>query len=509
MPLIEAKTQHIIERLEKEPVFDFVKKIRAKFPEAEAYLVGGAVRDLFLERACKDYDFIIRNVPAQDLQDFLGTLGQTNLVGRVFGVFKFVPESHQKEFAKKELEPFDLALPRTEHAYLSGGYRDFDVQSDPSLPIEKDLARRDFTVNAIALDIANKKIIDPYNGLADLESKTIRAVGKPAERFKEDYSRMLRGLRQTVQLGFELDPDTLKTIKKNIEALTEKKGDEWIVPRETIAKEMIKAFRSDPVRAFDLCDETGVFKTLILEINDLKNCPQPPEFHSEGNAFAHTRLSLERLKSDGYKKTFSDKTLGAELVWALLLHDIGKLPSLKTPEKDGTDRIRFDGHNESGAKMAAEIINRLKLESMPDGTPDHISADKISWLIKNHLLLLNADPETMRASTIEKYFFNPLVPGDELIRLAYCDGMATIPKNGEPDMTTFKQMLKRIKEVGKLVTERNRLPPPLLDGDEIMKTLKLKPGPKVGEVIEKLRNAQLEGQINSVDEALKSIKKML
>jgi poly(A) polymerase len=343
-----------------------------------------------------------------------------------------------------------------------------------------------------------------------LESKTIRAVGEPAKRFKEDYSRLLRGLRQACQLNFEFDPETYQTIKKTIKTLLEKKKDDtWVVPRETIAKELIKAFRGDPVRAFDLCDETGVFKTLIPEIADLKECPQPEEFHSEGNAFVHTRLNLERLKSEGYQKTFGDKTLSAELVWAILLHDIGKLPSLKTPEKDGTDRIRFDGHNETGAQMATEIINRLKLESMPDGTLDHISADKISWLIKNHLLLLNADPKTMRASTIEKYFFNPLAPGDELMRLAYCDGMATIPKNGEPGMTIFKQMLKRIKEVGKLAAERDRLPPPLLNGEEIMKALKIKPGPQVGKVIEALRNAQLEGQINSVDEALEAIKKMI
>jgi len=153
-------------------------------------------------------------------------------------------------------------------------------------------------------------------------------------------------------LNFEIEKETLEVIKKNIGALNEKKQNEWIVPRETIAKEMLKAFYANPVRAFDLYNETGAFDILIPEVSDMKKCPQPPEFHTEGNVFFHTYLCLQKLQSEKYKNLFGEEKPNAELVIALLLHDIGKPLTLKTPEKDGTDRIRFDNHNEVGAEMA-------------------------------------------------------------------------------------------------------------------------------------------------------------
>ncbi|MDP3245316.1 MAG: HD domain-containing protein [bacterium] len=510
------------ERLEREPIFAWLKEIKKEFPRGEMYLVGGAARDMFLKRPCKDYDFIARGIEPKKLQEFLGQIGVVNLVGRVFGVFKFTPLDQYEKFKQEKLEPFDVALPRTEHSYLSGGYRDFEVQSDSQLPIEKDLERRDFTINAIALRITNgdeytNPIIDPYNGRGDLQDKIIRAVGNPEHRFKEDYSRMLRALRQACQLGFTIEEKTFATIKKNAGALMEKiplnppfqKGEavgEWIVPRETIAKETLKAFHADPVRAFDLFNESGFFKVLLPEVEQMKNCPQPEQFHSEGDVFVHTRLALETLQTKEYKKLFGENKPSAQLVMAILLHDIGKPPTLKTPEAHGTERIRFDEHNDQGAEMAKKIIKRLKLESLPEGTALHLDEKALVWLIKNHLLLAHGDPQKMRAGTIEKYFFNPLVPGDELRRLSYCDIQATVPPSGQPDMTNFDKMTARVAEVGKFAREKNILPPPILNGEEIMKILKIKPGPQVGKVILALREEQLEGRVTDKEEAKKFIK---
>lgn len=528
MPKKETTIEKTGERLEREPIFAWLKEIKKEFPRGEIYLAGGAVRDLFLQRPCKDYDFIARGIEPKKLQEFLRQIGVVNLVGRVFGVFKFTPMEHYERFKKEKLEPFDIALPRTEHAYLSGGYRDFDVQSDPDLPIEKDLSRRDFTINAMALRLGGqgKKLIDPYNGLDDLKNKIIRAVGDPAKRFQEDYSRMLRALRQACQLGFGIEEKTFQTIKKNAGTLNKKiplippsakgginppfsKGEaagEWVVPRETIAKEMIKAFHADPMRAFDLFDQSGFFKILLPEIEQMKKCPQPEQFHSEGDVFVHTRLALEILQSKKYQKLFGEDKPSAQLVMAILLHDIGKPPTLKTPEKHGTERIRFDEHNEKGAEMAEKIIDRLKLESQPEGTPYRVDSKAMVWLVKNHLLLAHGDPQKMRAGTIEKYFFNPLVPGEELKRLSFVDIQATVPPSGKPDMTNFDKMTQRIDEVGKLAREKNLLPPPVLNGDEIMKILKIKPGPQVGKVILALREEQLEGRVADKEEAKKFVK---
>jgi len=122
--------------------FSFLKKLSKKFSTS--------------------YDFVVRNVPVNDLQTFLNKLGWVDLVGKNFGVLKFQPKG------VKNVEPIDIALPRTEHAFFTGGYRDFDVKFDPKLPIEEDLKRRDFTINALAFDIKNDKLIDLFDGLKDI-----------------------------------------------------------------------------------------------------------------------------------------------------------------------------------------------------------------------------------------------------------------------------------------------------------------------------------------------------
>ena len=147
-----------------QPYFFWIINLLTAYPQAEVFLVGGAVRDSLLKRAAsmeaslapagrdsKDYDFIVRGVQARKLQEFLGTVGIVNLVGRSFGVYKFIPDEGYDDFKASGLEAFDVALPRTEHAWGTGGYRDVEVQSDHELTIEEDLGRRDFTINAMAL----------------------------------------------------------------------------------------------------------------------------------------------------------------------------------------------------------------------------------------------------------------------------------------------------------------------------------------------------------------------
>lgn len=135
MPKQEGKVREIAERLDNEPVFGFLKDIQREFPESEMYLVGGAVRDLFLDRPCKDYDFIVRGVEPKSLQEFLSRLGIVNLVGRNFGVFKFVPESHYEQFKSEKLEPFDLALPTALIIFFSKSFNPpkGSIISDPPI----------------------------------------------------------------------------------------------------------------------------------------------------------------------------------------------------------------------------------------------------------------------------------------------------------------------------------------------------------------------------------------
>ena len=160
----------------------FIKQLIKKFPKADLFLVGGAVRDEILGRETKDFDFVIRGVSKDNLQKFLTTQGKVDLVGKKFGVFKFKPKGW------KGLE-IDIALPRTEHSInFSGAYKDFKIQSNAKLKIEDDLSRRDFTINAMAFNIKKQELVDPFNGQVDLKKQKIKAVGKPEQRFREDYS---------------------------------------------------------------------------------------------------------------------------------------------------------------------------------------------------------------------------------------------------------------------------------------------------------------------------------
>ncbi|MFA5413672.1 MAG: HD domain-containing protein [Patescibacteria group bacterium] len=505
--IYETRLMEFRGKLEQEPSLSFAKELLAVFPKSEIYLVGGAVRDAAQGAdKQKDFDFVVRGVPAEELEKFLSERGEVVLVGRNFGVYKFMPAGIKLE------EAVDVALPRTEHSLgAGGGYRDFQVQSNPEMAVEEDLARRDFTVNAMALDLKNGKLVDPFHGLEDLEAKVLRAVGEPEARFKEDYSRMLRALRFATQFGFEIEGKTFLAIQDMMKHINDERmrggKKERVIPHETIAKELLKAFWRDPVRALDLYERSGALYELMPELFSLRGCEQPPNFHSEGDVWTHTRMALGVLGSERFKKQFGEARPSAEVVMAVLFHDLGKPLTKKTPERDGTDRIRFDGHDEAGAEAAEEICRRLKLDSLPETSAFRVEPKRVGQMIGKHMLLLQGRIEEMKPSTIEKYFFNPNFPGNSLLQLTFADALATIPEVGEPDLENFYAMQKRIEELRLLVKERNRLPKPILSGDDIMKHFKLKPGKKIGGLITVLREAQLSGQVGMEDDSIEERKK--
>ncbi len=482
--------------------YHFLSELQSKFPDGEVYLVGGAVRDLLLGRPTKDHDFLVRGITASDLAEFLDRRGKVSWVGKTFGVYKFMPADMVLD------EPVDIALPRTERSFSLGGvYRDFLVKSDPFLSIEEDMGRRDFTVNAMAADITKRCVIDPFGGLNDLKAGRLRAVGEPRLRFSEDASRILRGLRFACQYKFDFEPETWAALCEAVGLLVAKREDGgFVVPRETIAKEWIKAMVADPVAAFDLWDKSGAFEKLIPELIAMKGCPQPQEFHTEGDVWNHTRLALTQLASPAFCEEFHSE-YDAELVLATLLHDVGKPPTLQTPERDGVDRIRFNNHDKVGARFAKEIATRLRLSIFPKGSRYYIDVDALGWLVEKHLLLVHGEIDRMRASTIEKHFLNPAYPGAKLLQLIFCDGRATVPPDGVPQLVYYRQVRKRIEKIEEMGRERSRIPPPLLTGEEVMEALHLSPGPSVGEYLALLREEQLSGRLASQEDAIAFLKK--
>jgi len=490
-----------IQRLKKDGILDFAKKLVKKFPRAEVHLVGGAIRDALLGLPDEqDYDFVVRKVKAKDLEKFLAKEGKVFLVGKHFGVFKFLPKKIKVKI------PLDIALPRKEHALGTGGYRDFEIQSNPNLVINEDLSRRDFTINALALKISDSQLIDEFNGLNDLKNRIIKTVGNPEERFKEDYSRMLRALRFACQLDFKIEEKTWPAIKKLIPKLNSKIRGERIISYEVIAKEFLKAFYFNPLKAFDLYNQSGAFKILIPEILKMKGCPQPKNYHSEGDVWVHTKLCLQILNSAKFKKQFKMEGPNIELILGIIFHDLGKPYTIKTPEKNGTDRIRFNEHDLIGADLTRKICQRLKLSSADEFK---IDPERLAWLVKSHLLLLHGHVEEMKNSTIEKYFFNPKFNGQNLLKLAFVDGLASVPAKGESDLTNFYKMIKRIKDLQTMSKEKERLPKSILDGHQIMKKFNLKPGPQIGELLKILREEQLAKRVRNKKEGFEFLKKYL
>lgn len=535
--------------IKNEPSLKFLNKLTQDLPELKLYLVGGMVRDIIANiDSAKDFDFIATGIPMKKLASALSKYGNVIGAGRNFGVLKF-------EATGSELDqPIDIALPRTEQAFGTGGYRDVTTQSDYSLPVEEDLGRRDLTINAIAFEVSSAKrkvqskfqvkslksqadatIIDPFNGQDDLKKKIIRSVGNPKVRFQEDYSRLLRAIRFACKFDAKIESKTWDALKSLMPHINDKrkikivdilerklflenrqdkqkalqkqlreqiKKDpnetrlERVTPMETVSTELLKSLKLNPVKALELLDYSGALKQLLPEVLKMKDCPQPPNFHSEGDVWTHTMMMLDRIYSKEFKKLFPNEEITGEFVLGVLLHDVAKPLTIQTPEKDGTDRIRFNEHAEVGAKVVAEIARRFALSN------EH--TDKLTFMEKNHMIVMSVPnvSQIRQHKFAERFIDSP--HSKELLMLFYLDSACTVPKNGKPDMTKFKDTLKRIKEIQLI---RKNQPIKIIDGNQIMDVLGIKGGTLVGAVLEVIDELKDKGKVNNEKEALTFVKK--
>ena len=216
---------------------------------AETYIVGGAVRDEIMPDtpASKDVDFLVRGLPLDELIVTLKPMGKVLPIGAAFGTVTAIIDG----------ESFDFALPRKEES-TGFGHKDFNIVTDPMAPIEDDLGRRDFTMNALAKD-TNGRIVDLFGGVQDIQNKVIKAVGNPMERFKEDPLRILRAIQFAVRFGFDIEPETAMAMERYAENLD-------LVARERILAELTKAWTkglADSDHLVDLLKGTGVGETLF------------------------------------------------------------------------------------------------------------------------------------------------------------------------------------------------------------------------------------------------------
>ena len=428
----------------------------------QAYLVGGCVRDLLLQREPADYDVATSATPAQVMEIFPDTYA----VGAQFGVVLVpLPENQLASMGENttpKAQAVEVATFRSDLGY-SDGRRPDEVRfsNDP----REDVERRDFTINGILFDPLTDEVLDFVGGRKDLEAGIIRTIGEPAKRFAEDKLRMLRAVRFAARFDFEIEAETLAAIRRQAQEIQ-------VVSRERVRDELTKMLTEGHARrAFLLLDESGLLREVLPEISTMKGVQQPPEFHPEGDVFVHTLLLLENLPPP----------CPPTLAWGALLHDVGKPATFRV----APDRIRFDNHVDVGVKIAKEICERLRFSAR--------DMEQVLALVDNHMRFGHAT--RMKESTLKKFI---RLPGfDEHLALHRADSLAS-----HGNLSTYEFIQKKVAETP---PEKIR-PAPLVTGDDLIAAGHV-PGPKFREILEAVEDAQLDGRLLERDAALEFVKR--
>jgi len=417
----------------------------------EAFFVGGCVRDLLRGEAPEDYDIVTSARPEQVISLF----PRTYPVGVSFGVILISEGDHAHEVAtyRKEAE-----------------YEDGRHPSQVSFATAReDVYRRDFTVNGLLMDPETGEIVDYVGGVADIERRVIRTIGNPEERFAEDHLRMLRAVRFAANLGFLIDAETLGAIKRH-------PADIARVSAERVREELTRILTGpDPRQGMEWLQAAGLLSQLLPEIEALRGVSQPPQFHPEGDVWEHTLTMLARLPQERRHNTEAD----SRLAWATLLHDVGK-PATRTESETG---VHFYGHVKKGVEIATAIMRRLKFSKA--------DLDVVLALIENHMRFMHV--QDMRPNTVKKFLRMP----DFDLHLAL-HRLDCLGSHGHLDNDAFCR--------GKLqeLTAEDLHPPRLLTGYDLQE-LGFRPGPLFREILNTIEDAQLNGEINTGQEARKLV----
>lgn len=410
----------------------------------EALFAGGCVRDQLLNETPGDYDIATDATPEQVIELF----PNANTVGAHFGVV----------LVKKGGFHFEIATFRTDGNYTDGRRPD----SVSFSTAKEDASRRDFTVNGLFFDPVREELIDYVNGQADLGAQLIRAIGNPEDRFSEDYLRMLRAVRFATTLEFEIETETMRSIKSFAHCSAE------IAP-ERIKEELNKIWLSPHrQRGFDLLVETGLMKAVLPEILDLKGCEQPPQWHPEGDVFKHTRLMLGHLPDDA----------SLPLVLSVLFHDIAKPATFTYDEVD--DRIRFNGHDKLGSEMAVTILKRLRYSN------EVIAA--VESAVANHMKF--KDVQKMRTATLKRFIAKDRFDDELELHRVDCAG-------SNQNFENYNFVQEKIAEF----ESEPLMPKRFINGRDLIER-GWKAGPEFGELLEKAFDLQLENGFKTREEAL-------
>lgn len=413
----------------------------------QALLAGGCVRDLLLGRTPHDFDVATSARP----QTVQALFPRTVAVGAQFGVILVLEKGQE----------IQVATFREDGAYRDGRRPESVTFTDAA----GDASRRDFTINGLFFDPVAGAVLDFVGGQKDLQQGLLRAIGEPEERFREDRLRLLRAVRFAATLNFSIDPMTWQGM---LELATELPG----VSAERIREELNKTFLCEGrLRGFDLLDACGLLRIVLPEIEALKGCEQPPEFHPEGDVFVHTRLMLSLLPN----------VVSLPLVWGVLLHDIGK-PA--TAQKDENGRWRFNGHERVSAEMAESLLLRLRFSNQ--------EIHDIVELVRYHMAF--KDVQNMRPAKLKRFLARPTFADEMELHRVDCLG-----SHGMCDNYDF------LRAKQEEFSREPLIPAPLITGRDLI-ALGMRPGPLFKEILEQVQTLQLEGALANRENALAWVK---
>jgi poly(A) polymerase/tRNA nucleotidyltransferase (CCA-adding enzyme) len=408
----------------------------------EAYIVGGCVRDSLMKKTPEDWD-LATNATPEKIQQIFKKNGFDSFYENNFGTVGVLLSKKERAYSNV----VEITTYRTE-----GVYRDKRRPENVkwAKTIEEDLSRRDFTVNAIAVKIENGKniFIDPFDGKKDLDKKIIRAVGDPTQRFEEDALRIFRAIRFAGTLGFEIEEETLKSIKKN---------GAWIldISSERIRDEFIKMIMSkNAYEGINLLNSTGILKHILPEI--VAGCGVSQNKHHIYDCYEHNLLAL---------KYAAKKNFNFHVRMAALLHDVAK-PKCKRGE--GPDAT-FYNHEIVGAKMTKNILERLKFSKK--------DIDKITLLVRYHLFYYNVGE--VSESSIRRLVRQVGIENmDDLLNLRMCDRIGSgVPKAEPYKLRHLKYIIEKTSKDPISVKKLK------IKGQDVIDILKIDPGPKVGWIL--------------------------
>ncbi len=433
----------------EEPAWQCGMIVARRLVEAgyETYFAGGCVRDLLLDRPSRDVDIATSAKPEEVKRLFPKVL----MTGALFGVCRVILPDGAAEVATFRKD---------------GLYLDHRRPSSISAASSKeDVKRRDFTINGMLLEPGSRDVLDHVGGLDDLRARIIRAIGDPEARLQEDHLRMLRAVRFACELGFSIEETTRRAIAANASLIAS-------VSAERLRDELIKILMSpSPALGLRLMKETGILPAALPDVAAMDGVPQPPEYHPEGDVLTHTALLLEQT---------DDEPLAVRL--AALLHDIGK-PATFTHEPG--DRIRFNRHESVGAGMADDLLKRLR---MTNDLREHVVS-----MVKMHMRF-PAAPE-MRAAKLKRFLAMPRF--EDHLALHRLDCLASHRK-----LDRYEFVKEKLAEFGQEGVD----PPALLRGRDLL-AMGFQEGPEIGKALHLVREAQLEGTIQSSDEARELIQR--